>query len=233
LAKDRCIPGTLNVGNAIPDVAAFVAFLVFRQEWLHGSPGEVSTLVHVVLAAGAGAWLGAGIVARLPQRGVQIVLGVLLFGVASFACLRLRGPESMPYYSHNGLWGTELALPVLFSTALGALMASGLETSLALVLIPSVASVYGHGTLNLTLLGCAALARVAAGVRFLRRERVDHATALGLAFGGLVAVAVVYVLEKCDVEVPTTARLLGVALAIYTGARLLLAARGRAAADGT
>ena len=60
IVPDELIPGTLNVGHtpaAIAEALIFVTAIVV----------DPLLLVTVVGSAAAGAWLGAGVVARLPQ----------------------------------------------------------------------------------------------------------------------------------------------------------------------
>src|SRR5579864_8215455 len=71
LVPDRLIPGTLNVGLALP---------TFVQALIYISIVEVDmrTLVLMIAAAVAGAWLGAGVVAGWPRRNIQIGMGIAL-----------------------------------------------------------------------------------------------------------------------------------------------------------
>src|SRR5205085_12431778 len=65
MVPDRIIPGTLNVGHTLPTVVqAFFYITVI--------PVDVVTLVSMIAAAVAGAWLGAGIVAGWSKRNVQL-----------------------------------------------------------------------------------------------------------------------------------------------------------------
>src|SRR5438874_1999849 len=71
LVDDRIIPGTLNVGHALPTVV---------QTFIYTSiiPVDVITLFAMIGASVLGAWLGAGVVARWPRRTVQIGMGMAL-----------------------------------------------------------------------------------------------------------------------------------------------------------
>src|SRR5271154_6899930 len=71
LVADELIPGTLNVGHtpaAIAETLIFVTAIVV----------DPLLLVAMVGSAAAGAWLGAGVVARLPRRAIQVTMGVAL-----------------------------------------------------------------------------------------------------------------------------------------------------------
>ena len=69
--QDALIPGTLNVGNVIPQ---FVSTLLFTT----AINVEPVLLTCMVLSAAMGAWIGAGIVSRMRQRTIQLFMGVAL-----------------------------------------------------------------------------------------------------------------------------------------------------------
>ena len=68
MVPDRIIPGTLNAGHTMPTVVQ--AFIFTKL-----IPVDVLTLITMIGAAVLGAWLGAGIVAKWPNRKVQIGMG--------------------------------------------------------------------------------------------------------------------------------------------------------------
>ena len=94
---DERIPGTLNVGHALPTIveaAIFIGIIAVAPQ----------TLILLMLAAVVGAWLGAGFVARLPRRFVQIGMGTALAVAAVlFIMVNLKG-------SQFGLTGNALGL---------------------------------------------------------------------------------------------------------------------------
>src|SRR5262249_3395593 len=81
--RDEDIPVTLNVGHALPTlVQALIFIAVVSVDWL--------TLVGMIAAAVLGAWLGVGVVARLPRRAIQVGMGVaLLFAALLFLAKNL------------------------------------------------------------------------------------------------------------------------------------------------
>ena len=77
MVRDELIPGTLNVGYCLPTVTqAFIGIAVIAV--------APATLVLMIAAAVAGAWLGAGVVSRLPRRAIQVGMGVALLIAAGF-----------------------------------------------------------------------------------------------------------------------------------------------------
>ena len=70
---DDLIPGTMNVGHALPTITeAFIFVAVVAVEF--------RTLAAMIAAAVLGAWVGAGTVSQWPKRRIQIGLGIALFG---------------------------------------------------------------------------------------------------------------------------------------------------------
>jgi len=84
LIRDELIPGSLNVGYALPTITqAFIGItLIAVEPW---------TLVLMIVTAVAGSWFGAGIVARLPRRGIQLGMGVALLVAAGFMFAKVTG----------------------------------------------------------------------------------------------------------------------------------------------
>src|SRR6266849_5772626 len=84
LVPDELIPGTLNVGHTITSVLSAFVFIELV-------PVSASTLLSMIAAAGLGAWLGAGIVARLPRYRVRLGMGGALLVAAGVMLLTQLG----------------------------------------------------------------------------------------------------------------------------------------------
>src|ERR1700689_3588908 len=83
IVADELIPGTLNVGHAPAAVAEALIFVTAVVV-------DPLLLIAAIGSAAAGAWLGAGVVARLPRRAIQIIMGIaLLIAGSVFACMNL------------------------------------------------------------------------------------------------------------------------------------------------
>ncbi len=84
LVRDELIPGTLNVGHCLPTITqAFIGIAVIAVDFL--------TLVLMIATAVAGSWFGAGVVARMPRRAIQIGMGVALLLAAAFMFASVMG----------------------------------------------------------------------------------------------------------------------------------------------
>src|SRR5262249_62334310 len=82
MVPDRLIPGTLNVGHALPSVAQALIFVAIVEV-------ETGTLAMMIGASVLGAWLGAGVVAGWPRRRVQIGMGSALLVAAALMLRQL------------------------------------------------------------------------------------------------------------------------------------------------
>ena len=68
LVPDQHVPGTLNVGHALPTVAQALIYITIVAV-------EFETLALLILSAVGGSWIGASIVAGLPKRSIQRGMG--------------------------------------------------------------------------------------------------------------------------------------------------------------
>ncbi len=78
---DENIPGTLNVGHALPTLAQAFIYIAIVQV-------DMRTLGLMIAAAVAGAFLGAGIVVRWPRRNIQLSMGLLMIAAALIIVIR-------------------------------------------------------------------------------------------------------------------------------------------------
>src|SRR5258706_3621040 len=112
---DEKIPGTLNVGYAIP---------TFLQAFIYISIVEVDawTLTLMIAASVAGAWLGAGVVSRWPRGRVQGGMGCALLAAAALM-RRAQLPAGGPTGGTLAVPGALLAVGPPRHLSLGALLA--------------------------------------------------------------------------------------------------------------
>ncbi len=179
LVDDKQIPGTLNVGHALPVVTQAVIFITVIEV-------ESVTLITMLVAAVAGALLGAGIVAGLPKRKIQLGMGFALLAVAIalFAGLLNLYPTGGDAV---GLTGWKLMLAGAVSLILGALMTIGVG-----FYAPCMALVYSLGLSPLVafpvMMGSCAFLMPAAGMRFIKAGAHDRRATMGLTLGGIPGV---------------------------------------------
>jgi hypothetical protein len=116
--EDELIPGTLNVGSTVP---AFLGSLLFFGV----VAVEPVLLASMVISSGIGAWVGAGLVSRMPRRGIQVFMGVALLIAAGFFAMTAFGVLP-PSGTAMGLSGWRFAVAVLANFVFGALMCIGI-----------------------------------------------------------------------------------------------------------
>lgn len=218
VVADEMIPGTLNVGHTLPTVAQGLIFI-----------GAVrvgpATLVSMMAAAAIGAWLGAGIVARLPRRVIQLCMGAALSVAAIlFALMNLdllpSGGTALE------LTGTTLAVAIAINFVLGALMTLGIGLYAPCLILVSLLGMNPIAAFPIMMGSCAVLMPVAA-LRFIRDRKYDLQAALGLALGGIPAVLLAaYVVRSLPL---TWLRWLVVIIVLYAAVLMLHSARSKAA----
>lgn len=191
MVPDRLIPGTLNVGHSPP---------VIVQAFIYTAAIDVdpTTLVLMIAAAVAGAWLGAGIVAGLPKRQIQIGMGVaLLVAAALFAWRNLGGGGTET--GTIGLEGIRLALGLAGNFVLGALMTLGIGMYAPCMILIGLLGMNAAVAFPIMMGSCAFLMPVATA-RFVGRHAYALRPALGLAIGGLPAVLIAaYLVTSLDI----------------------------------
>jgi uncharacterized membrane protein YfcA len=213
LVPDEQIPGTLNVGHTLPTVAEAFIYVGLVQV-------DPVTLVSLIAASAAGAWLGAGVVSHWPRRKVQIGMGSVL---VLAACLMLMSLFHWGPGGGNamGLAGPKLLAGILGNALLGALMTLGIG-----LFAPCMILIYLLGMNPLTtfpiMMGSCAFLMPVGSVRFIRTGSYNLKSALGLAIGGIPGVLIAAFIVK---SLPLDAvKGLVIAVVLYTSAMLLRSA---------
>jgi uncharacterized membrane protein YfcA len=216
---DAHIPGTLNVGHALPTVA---------QAWIYTTLVQVdfTTLALLILAAVGGSWIGAAIVSRLPKAAIQRGMGIALLLAA--VLMVMTALDRMPGGGEaTGLRGGALILACGINFALGALMTLGIGLYAPCMIMVSLMGMNPTVAFPIMMGSCAFLMPVA-GMQFINTGRYDLKAAFGLALGGVPAVVLAAFLVR-SLELATV-RWLVVVVVVYTGLMLLRAAAAPAPA---
>lgn len=210
---DEHIPGTLNVGYALPTVAqAFIYVAIIEV--------DVWTLVLMTIAAVAGAWLGAGIVARWPRRKIQIGMGFALVAAAVFFSMKNLGlfPAGEGTLS---LTGAKLALGLAGNFALGALMTLGIGLYAPCLILVGLLGMVERTAFPIMMASCAFLMPFA-GYRFIRAGSYSKSAAMSLTIVAIPAVLIAaYIVESMPLEY---VRWLVVVVVLYTSFMMLRSA---------
>lgn len=210
MVEDRVIPGTLNAGHTLPTVAQAFIFTTII-------PVDVLTLLSMIAAAIAGAWLGAGAIARWSKRRVQYGMGVALFAAALFFLMRQLG--LFPAGSAEiGVRGFKLAIAIAGNFALGALMTLGIGLYAPCMILVSLLGMSERTAFPIMMGSCAFLMPVAS-LRFIREGSYSLRAALGLAVGGIPGVLLAAYIVK---QMPLYwVRWLVIVVVIYTALTML------------
>jgi len=198
---DELIPGTLNVGlnpTAFLETVLFVTAVAVQP----------TLLVCMVATATAGAWLGAGVVSRMPRRSIQLFMGVALLIAAFFFAMRnvhelsarhgdvVRFLDIFPPGGEAfGLDGWRFAVAALVSFVLGALMCIGIGNYAPLMILLALLGMHPLAAFPI-MMASDGLLQPVASLGFFRSGRFAHVSALGLAAGGIVGVLVAFYIVK-------------------------------------
>jgi uncharacterized membrane protein YfcA len=213
---DELIPGTLNVGNAVGILFSSALFITTVQV-------EATLLMAMVISAGAGAWIGAGIVSRMPRRMIQLFMGVALLLAAGFFTITNLGIMPAPG-SAMGLAGWRFALAVAANFVLGALMCVGIGNYAPSMALLAFLGMHPLAAYPIMIASDGVLIPVAS-LGFLRSGRFAPAVAIGLTLGGIVGTIAAFPLVKMLGEHLTLMRWLVTVVIAYAAIAMLRSAR--------
>lgn len=219
--KDRVIPGTLNVGHTIPVILEAFVFITVIEV-------EAVTLISMLVAATLGAWIGAGVVSKLPEKKIQITMGIALF-VTAFIMFAGKvgwmpgGGEAI------GLTGVKLVIAIVANFILGALMTAGIG-----LYAPCMALVYLLGMSAKVafpiMMGSCAFLMPVASVKFVKEGAYDRKASIGITIGGIIGVLIaVYVVKSLELATLTW---LVIGVILYTSLVMIRSALKNNEVDG-
>jgi uncharacterized membrane protein YfcA len=211
--SDRALPGTMNVGHALPTIVQALIYIVIIEV-------DPLTLGLLVSASALGAYVGAARVSRWPIRPVQVGMGLSLMAAAVLLLMRLVG--WLPAGGDaTGLHGAVLVAGIAGNLFLGALMTIGVGLYGPCMIMVALLGMNPKAAFPIMMGSCAFLMPVAS-VRFVRAGSYSPAAALGLTVGGIPGVLIAaYVVRELPLD---ALRWLVLAIAVYTAASLLRAA---------
>ena len=179
LVRDELLPGTLNVGHALPTITQAIIFTTA----IAVAP---LTLISMVAAAVAGGYLGAGVVAKLPRRSIQLGMGIALLIAAAIFVMKVTGVLP-PGGNALGLSGGVLVFAIVVNFLLGALMQLGIGLYAPCLMLVSLLGMNPIAAFPIMMASCACLMPVSS-LKFIREGKYDKRLAIGLALGGIPGV---------------------------------------------
>jgi len=211
--EDRVLPGTLNVANTLPVLIQAIIFITVIEV-------EPVTLILMLLAAAAGAILGAGIVSKLSEKKIRLTMGIALFITAGFM---FAGKMNWIQGGGTaiGLHNVKLTIAVFVNFILGALMTAGIG-----LYAPCMALVFALGLSPLVafpiMMGSCAFLMPPASVKFIKEGAYNRKAAVAMAIPGMLAVLIAALIVK---SLPLdTLRWIVIIVILYTSAVMLKAA---------
>ena len=208
--KDKELPGFLNVGCCLPVMCeAFIFTTVIEVDPL--------TLFSMLIAAAVGSYIGAGIIAKLDEAKIQLIMGLALLATAVLMFCSKMG--YMPGGGDAiGLSGAKLAIGVVGNAILGALMTAGVG-----LFAPCMALTYFLGlspqvTFPIMMGSCAMLQPVSS-VKFIKEGAYPRKASLILSLCGAFGVFVAaFIVKSLPIE---TLKWVVMAVLVYTGASMI------------
>ena len=208
--RDEVLPGTLNVGHTLPTIAQAFIYIAIVEV-------DILTLILLIVASVLGMWLGAGVVAKLPRRAVQIGMGIALLVAAGFTLMAIfnkqaGGGEAL------ALTGGMLVVGIIGNFILGSLMSLGIGLYGPCLIMISLLGMNPKAAFPIMMGSCAFLMPTGS-TRFIRKESYNLRAALGLALGGVPAVLIAaFIVKSLDLYY---VRWLVVIVVVYTALTLL------------
>lgn len=219
--KDKELPGFLNVGCCLPVMfEAFIFTTVIKVDPL--------TLFSMLIAAAVGSYIGAGIIAKMDEAKIQLIMGLALLATAVLMfCSKMGympgGGEAI------GLSGVKLAIGVVGNAILGALMTAGVG-----LFAPCMALTYFLGlspqvTFPIMMGSCAMLQPVSS-VKFIKEGAYPRKASLVLSLCGIFGVFVAaFIVKSLPIE---TLKWVVMAVLVYTGASMIAGSKKKLGKEG-
>jgi uncharacterized membrane protein YfcA len=207
---DELIPGTLNIGlntAALLEMIIMVTAIVI----------DPVLLMATVLSAALGAWLGAGVVSRMPRPAIQLAMGVaLLIAGCVFTATNLHllpgGGTAMT------LTGWRFGVAVGVNFVLGALMSVGIGLYAPCMIVVTLLGLHPLAAFPI-MMGACGLVQPAAGLQFFRSGRFGFGTSIALTIGSIPGVLLAAFVVK---TLPLSAlRWLVVLVVVYAACTML------------
>jgi uncharacterized membrane protein YfcA len=212
MVPDELIPGTMIVGHALPVVTQALFFISV----VNVDPWQMTMLIAACVAGG---WVGAGVVARLSRRAVQLGMGCALLIAAVFMMLGMFGQFPAGGTALTFAPGA-FAIALVVNFFLGALCTLGIGNYAPSLVVFSLLGMDPRAAFPI-MAGSGGFVATIAGVRFVTAGRFHWPAALGLTLGGIPGVIVAaWLVKSLPLE---TLRQLVLLVVLYASVTLLRA----------
>ena len=211
--RDQLIPGTMNVSNTVPVLLQALIFTTIIEV-------EPLTLVVMLVAAMAGAVLGASIVSKLSEKHIRLVMG---FALACTAIIMLAGLLNLMPVGGDaiGLSTGKLVIAAIINFILGALMTAGVGLYNPCMVVVSLLGMSVNVAFPIMMGSCAFL-MPPASVKFIKEGAYNRKAALWMCIFGSVGTLIASLIIK---SLPITVlKWIVVFVTVYTSTVMLKAA---------
>lgn len=192
LVEDKKIPGTLNVGTAIPVIFEALMFTSTVKV-------EFSTLIPFVVCGVIGAIVGNRIVSKVSAKivtkgmAIGLLIAALMMFAGKFNIIPVGGDLT-------GITGIKLIIACVSNFILGIALCFGVGN-----FAPSMCIIYFLGMspmVSFPLMMCTgAIATPTTGLMSLKQGLIDRTAVMGLAVGGVIGVGVaVFVVKNMSIS---------------------------------
>ncbi|ECB9822672.1 sulfite exporter TauE/SafE family protein [Listeria monocytogenes] len=214
LKSDALLPGTLNIAHSIPVILE--AFIFIRVV-------EVSpvTLISLVIAAIIGSFVGSRTVVKLPEKKVQMIMGIALIITAVLMILKQQGLLDALGKDNTalGLSGIRLVIGIVGNFIFGALMSAGVGLYAPCMAMVALLGLNPLVAFPIMMGSCAGLMPVAS-VEYIKVGEYSRKAAIGITLGGIVGVVIAATLVKSmNLEILMWVIIVVI---IYTGISMLI-----------
>lgn len=213
MVEDKKIPGTLNVANCLPVVVEALIFITVVKV-------DLTTLVLIIISCVIGAYFGAGLVSKLPEKKIQLSMAVALLIVAFIMILRITGLMP-PGGNAIQLTGIGLVIGCIGSFILGITQCFGIGC-----FAPMMALVFTLGLSPLVafplMMGSAAFLQPTASIRFVKEGAFNRKVSMAFNIFGVVGVLIAaFIVKSLPVDI---LKILVVVVVLITSVSMFMSA---------
>ena len=182
---------------------------------------DSTTLVVMLVSAGLGSYIGAGIISKMDDKKVQLIMGIALFVTSVLMFLGLPWVNMLPGGGNEiGLTGTKLIIGALGNFILGSLMTAGIG-----LYAPCMALVYFLGMSAKVsfpiMMGSCAMLLPFSGMEFIKEGQYPRKSSLGINIGGIFGVFIAaFIVKSLPINI---LKVLVICVIFYTATTMLKA----------
>lgn len=174
---DKLLPGTLNVAHALPMVAQSLISLTAIEV-------DIITLLCMLVSAVVGSWIGAGVISKLPEKKIQLIMGIALLGTALLLISKQLG--IIPAGGNAiGLEGSKLIIGTVGNFVLGALMTAGIGLYAPCLAMVSLLGMNPKAAFPI-MMGASALVGPIASIKFIKEAAYVREVSMGITIAGII-----------------------------------------------